>query len=54
MTDNPNVWNGDYKPTPAELDEPVMLEDAEDMSLEEAAQRIFAFKPPSDATWPED
>lgn len=51
---HPRIWDGSYEPTQAELDEPVQLEGVHDFTPEEVAERVLAFKPPPDATWPDD
>ena len=48
------VWDSSSEPTEAELEERVQLDCVHDFTPEEVAERVLAFKPPPDATWPED
>lgn len=54
MSTHPNVWDGNYEPTQAELNEPVQLEGVHDYTPEEVAAKIMGFTPPADATWPDE
>lgn len=54
MSSHPHVWDGSYEPTQAELEEPVRLEGAYDDDFDEAVGRILSYKPPPDATWPDE
>lgn len=51
---HPRAWDGSYVPSQAEMEEPVKLEGAHDYDLDEAVGRILSYKPPADATWPDE
>lgn len=49
------VWDGDYQPTQAELDEPVAPPlDVLTRSVDENIEHLLNYRPPASATWPDE